>query len=144
MCSAVGTGTGSLFGNNQNKLGTTLGTLGTFGATGFSSGTNSLGFGAAAQPVGKRHRETDKPQIFIHYAWGESVYELIFFRSFSNVDPWLRYDLSSCRPQLSQILMRPPPSRPCCSSSSAFWRIHLMETRRFSEISCQIPKRKRR
>ncbi|XP_075994030.1 nuclear pore complex protein Nup98-Nup96 isoform X2 [Genypterus blacodes] len=47
----VGTGQTSLFGNNQNKLGTTLGTMGTFGATGFNSGTSSLGFGAAQQPV---------------------------------------------------------------------------------------------
>ncbi|KAF7206744.1 nuclear pore complex protein Nup98-Nup96 isoform X2 [Nothobranchius furzeri] len=46
----VGTGP-SLFGNNQNKLGTTLGTMGTFGATGFSGGTGSLGFGASQQPV---------------------------------------------------------------------------------------------
>ncbi|KAF7651897.1 hypothetical protein LDENG_00104090 [Lucifuga dentata] len=48
---AVGTGQTSLFGNNQNKLGTTLGTMGTFGTTGFNSGTSSLGFGAPQQPV---------------------------------------------------------------------------------------------
>uniref|UniRef100_A0A3B4TS50 Nuclear pore complex protein Nup98-Nup96 n=1 Tax=Seriola dumerili TaxID=41447 RepID=A0A3B4TS50_SERDU len=48
---AVGTGQPSLFGNNQNKLGTTLGTMGTFGATGFNSGTSTLGFGAPQQPV---------------------------------------------------------------------------------------------
>ncbi|XP_067347794.1 nuclear pore complex protein Nup98-Nup96 isoform X3 [Channa argus] len=48
---AVGPGQPSLFGNNQNKLGTTLGTMGTFGTTGFNSGTNTLGFGAAQQPV---------------------------------------------------------------------------------------------
>ncbi|KAM9348606.1 nuclear pore complex protein Nup98-Nup96 [Symphorus nematophorus] len=48
---AVGTGQPSLFGNNQNKLGTTLGTIGTFGATGFNSGASTLGFGAAQQPV---------------------------------------------------------------------------------------------
>ncbi|XP_041657844.1 nuclear pore complex protein Nup98-Nup96 isoform X2 [Cheilinus undulatus] len=48
---AVGTGQTSLFGNNQNKLGTTLGTMGTFGATGFNSGTSTLGFGAPQQPV---------------------------------------------------------------------------------------------
>ncbi|XP_029957299.1 nuclear pore complex protein Nup98-Nup96 isoform X2 [Salarias fasciatus] len=41
----------TLFGNNQNKLGTTLGTMGTFGATGFSGGTSTLGFGAPQQPV---------------------------------------------------------------------------------------------
>ncbi|KAK2827957.1 hypothetical protein Q5P01_018991 [Channa striata] len=48
---AVGTGQTSLFGNNQNKLGTTLGTMGTFGTTGFNSGNNALGFGAPQQPV---------------------------------------------------------------------------------------------
>ncbi|XP_075888144.1 nuclear pore complex protein Nup98-Nup96 isoform X4 [Nelusetta ayraudi] len=47
----VGTGQASLFGNTQNKLGGTLGTIGTFGATAFNSGTSSLGFGAAQQPV---------------------------------------------------------------------------------------------
>uniref|UniRef100_A0A3P8S8C0 Nuclear pore complex protein Nup98-Nup96 n=1 Tax=Amphiprion percula TaxID=161767 RepID=A0A3P8S8C0_AMPPE len=47
---AVGTGQ-TLFGNNQNKLGTTLGTMGTFGTTGFNSGTSTLGFGAPQQPV---------------------------------------------------------------------------------------------
>nr|XP_046267298.1 nuclear pore complex protein Nup98-Nup96 isoform X3 [Scatophagus argus] len=47
----VGTGQTSLFGNNQNKLGTTLGAMGTFGTTGFNSGTGTLGFGAAQQPV---------------------------------------------------------------------------------------------
>ncbi|KAM4544989.1 nuclear pore complex protein Nup98-Nup96 isoform 2-T3 [Odontesthes bonariensis] len=41
----------TLFGNNQNKLGTTLGTMGTFGAAGFSSGASTLGFGAPQQPV---------------------------------------------------------------------------------------------
>ncbi|KAM7397467.1 hypothetical protein PAMA_005657 [Pampus argenteus] len=45
---AVGTGQASLFGNNQNKLGTTLGT---FGATGFNSGNSTLGFGAPQQPI---------------------------------------------------------------------------------------------
>ncbi|KAF0022881.1 hypothetical protein F2P81_024862 [Scophthalmus maximus] len=48
---AVGAGQTSLFGNNQNKLGTTLGTMGTFGATGFNSGSSALGFGAPQQPV---------------------------------------------------------------------------------------------
>ncbi|XP_030009728.1 nuclear pore complex protein Nup98-Nup96 isoform X3 [Sphaeramia orbicularis] len=48
---AVGTGQTSLFGNNQNKLGTTLGTMGTFGATGFNSGTSNVCFGAPQQPV---------------------------------------------------------------------------------------------
>ncbi|XP_061558364.1 nuclear pore complex protein Nup98-Nup96 isoform X1 [Phycodurus eques] len=47
----VGAGTTSLFGNNQNKLGSTLGTMGTFGATGFNSGTGAIGFGAPQQPV---------------------------------------------------------------------------------------------
>uniref|UniRef100_A0A3Q0SAE5 Nuclear pore complex protein Nup98-Nup96 n=1 Tax=Amphilophus citrinellus TaxID=61819 RepID=A0A3Q0SAE5_AMPCI len=46
----VGTGQ-TLFGNNQNKLGTTLGTMGTFGTAGFNSGTSALGFGAPQQPV---------------------------------------------------------------------------------------------
>uniref|UniRef100_A0AAQ5XIS9 Nuclear pore complex protein Nup98-Nup96 n=1 Tax=Amphiprion ocellaris TaxID=80972 RepID=A0AAQ5XIS9_AMPOC len=50
MRPAVGTGQ-TLFGNNQNKLGTTLGTMGTFGTTGFNSGTSTLGFGAPQQPV---------------------------------------------------------------------------------------------
>ncbi|XP_077448682.1 nuclear pore complex protein Nup98-Nup96 isoform X1 [Stigmatopora argus] len=48
---AMGTGTTSLFGNNQTKLGSTLGTIGTFGATGFNSGTSALGFGAPQQHV---------------------------------------------------------------------------------------------
>uniref|UniRef100_A0A3Q2VUD7 Nuclear pore complex protein Nup98-Nup96 n=1 Tax=Haplochromis burtoni TaxID=8153 RepID=A0A3Q2VUD7_HAPBU len=46
---AVGPGQ-TLFGNTQNKLGTALGTMGTFGTTGFNSGTSTLGFGAT-QPV---------------------------------------------------------------------------------------------
>ncbi|XP_028322380.1 nuclear pore complex protein Nup98-Nup96 isoform X2 [Gouania willdenowi] len=41
----------SLFGNNQNKLGSTLGTMGAFGASGFNTGTSTLGFGATQQPV---------------------------------------------------------------------------------------------
>ncbi|KAJ8412445.1 hypothetical protein AAFF_G00127810 [Aldrovandia affinis] len=48
---AVGVGQTSLFGNTQNKLGSTLGTVGAFGAPGFSTGTSSLGFGAPQQPV---------------------------------------------------------------------------------------------
>lgn len=51
VCPAVGPGQ-TLFGNTQNKLGTTLGTMGTFGTTGFNSGTSTLGFGAT-QPVGE-------------------------------------------------------------------------------------------
>uniref|UniRef100_A0A3B4CC02 Nuclear pore complex protein Nup98-Nup96 n=1 Tax=Pygocentrus nattereri TaxID=42514 RepID=A0A3B4CC02_PYGNA len=47
----VGTGQTSLFGNNQNKMGSTLGTVGTFGATGFNTGTSALNFGAPQQPV---------------------------------------------------------------------------------------------
>uniref|UniRef100_UPI0037E718FF nuclear pore complex protein Nup98-Nup96 isoform X2 n=1 Tax=Semicossyphus pulcher TaxID=241346 RepID=UPI0037E718FF len=47
----VGTGQPSLFGNNQNKLGTTLGAIGTFGGTGFNTGAGTLGFGAPQQPV---------------------------------------------------------------------------------------------
>uniref|UniRef100_A0A8C9Y0W7 Nuclear pore complex protein Nup98-Nup96 n=1 Tax=Sander lucioperca TaxID=283035 RepID=A0A8C9Y0W7_SANLU len=50
VCSAVGAGQTSLFGNTQGKLGTTLGTMGTFGGAGFNSGT-SLGFGPPQQPV---------------------------------------------------------------------------------------------
>lgn len=50
---AVGTGP-TLFGNNQTKLGSTLGTMGTFGTTGFNSGTSTLGFGAPQQPVGEQ------------------------------------------------------------------------------------------
>ncbi|XP_077402724.1 nuclear pore complex protein Nup98-Nup96 isoform X2 [Vanacampus margaritifer] len=45
---AVGAGTASLFGNNQNKLGSTLGT---FGTGGFNSGAGAIGFGASQQPV---------------------------------------------------------------------------------------------
>ncbi|KAM9846701.1 nuclear pore complex protein Nup98-Nup96 isoform 2-T2 [Aulostomus maculatus] len=51
FATAMGTSQTSLFGNNQNKMGTALGTIGTFGATGFNSGTSSLGFGAPQQPV---------------------------------------------------------------------------------------------
>ncbi|KAL7844543.1 hypothetical protein SRHO_G00230820 [Serrasalmus rhombeus] len=47
----VGTGQTSLFGNNQTKMGSTLGTVGTFGATGFNTGTSALNFGAPQQPV---------------------------------------------------------------------------------------------
>ncbi|XP_028451471.1 nuclear pore complex protein Nup98-Nup96 isoform X2 [Perca flavescens] len=48
---AVGTGQSSLFGNNQGKLGTTLGTMGAFGtAGGFNSGA-SVGFGPPQQPI---------------------------------------------------------------------------------------------
>uniref|UniRef100_A0AAR2K7M0 Nuclear pore complex protein Nup98-Nup96 n=1 Tax=Pygocentrus nattereri TaxID=42514 RepID=A0AAR2K7M0_PYGNA len=47
----AGTGQTSLFGNNQNKMGSTLGTVGTFGATGFNTGTSALNFGAPQQPV---------------------------------------------------------------------------------------------
>lgn len=49
----VGAGGASLFGANHNKLGTALGTMGSFGATAFNTGTGSIGFGAAAQPVGE-------------------------------------------------------------------------------------------
>lgn len=51
--SAVGTGQTSLFGNNQNKLGSTLGSVGTFGTGGFNTGANTLNFGAPQQPVGQ-------------------------------------------------------------------------------------------
>lgn len=53
ICLVGGTGQTSLFGNNQNKLGATLGTIGTFGGTGFNTGSSSLGFGTTQQPVGK-------------------------------------------------------------------------------------------
>uniref|UniRef100_A0A8C5BWX6 Nuclear pore complex protein Nup98-Nup96 n=1 Tax=Gadus morhua TaxID=8049 RepID=A0A8C5BWX6_GADMO len=49
--SAFGTAQTSLFGNTQNKLGTTLGTMGGFGAGGFNTGASTLGFGAPQQPV---------------------------------------------------------------------------------------------
>ncbi len=51
--SAVGTAQMSLFGNNQNKLGSTLGSMGTFGTGGFNTGANTLNFGAPQQPVGQ-------------------------------------------------------------------------------------------
>ncbi|XP_007259635.3 nuclear pore complex protein Nup98-Nup96 [Astyanax mexicanus] len=47
----VGTAQPSLFGNTQNKIGSTLGPVGTFGATGFNTGTSALNFGAPQQPV---------------------------------------------------------------------------------------------
>ncbi|XP_058271327.1 nuclear pore complex protein Nup98-Nup96 isoform X2 [Hemibagrus wyckioides] len=47
----VGTGQTSLFGNNQNKIGSTLGTVGTFGGTSFNTGASALNFGAPQQPV---------------------------------------------------------------------------------------------
>ncbi|XP_060792390.1 nuclear pore complex protein Nup98-Nup96 isoform X4 [Neoarius graeffei] len=47
----VGTGPTSLFGNNQNKIGSTLGTVGTFGPGSFNTGTSALNFGAPQQPV---------------------------------------------------------------------------------------------
>uniref|UniRef100_A0A8B9KKL9 Nuclear pore complex protein Nup98-Nup96 n=1 Tax=Astyanax mexicanus TaxID=7994 RepID=A0A8B9KKL9_ASTMX len=49
--SGVGTAQPSLFGNTQNKIGSTLGPVGTFGATGFNTGTSALNFGAPQQPV---------------------------------------------------------------------------------------------
>lgn len=61
-----------MFGNTQNKLGGTLGTIGTFGATAFNSGTSSLGFGAAQQPVGKTHQR---------------VMKVVFLRLGSSFDP---------------------------------------------------------
>ncbi|KAK1875220.1 Nuclear pore complex protein Nup98-Nup96 [Dissostichus eleginoides] len=41
----------SLFGNTQGKLGTTLGTMGAFGASAFNTGATSMGFGAPQQAV---------------------------------------------------------------------------------------------
>ncbi|XP_072517838.1 nuclear pore complex protein Nup98-Nup96 [Salminus brasiliensis] len=51
FAAGVGTGQTSLFGNNQNKIGSTLGTVGSFGATGFNTGASALNFGAPQQPV---------------------------------------------------------------------------------------------
>ncbi|XP_051537723.1 nuclear pore complex protein Nup98-Nup96-like isoform X2 [Myxocyprinus asiaticus] len=48
---AVGTGQTSLFGNNQNKLGSTLGSVSTFGTGCFNTGASTLNFGAPQQPV---------------------------------------------------------------------------------------------
>ncbi|XP_062384841.1 nuclear pore complex protein Nup98-Nup96 isoform X2 [Sardina pilchardus] len=48
---AVGTGQTSLFGNNQNKLGSTLGTVNAFGTSAFNTGTGTLGLGAPQQPI---------------------------------------------------------------------------------------------
>ncbi|XP_051956163.1 nuclear pore complex protein Nup98-Nup96-like isoform X2 [Xyrauchen texanus] len=48
---AVGTGQTSLFGNNQNKLGSTLGSVGMFGSGCFNTGASTLNFGAPQQPV---------------------------------------------------------------------------------------------
>ncbi|XP_061106548.1 nuclear pore complex protein Nup98-Nup96 isoform X2 [Conger conger] len=47
----VGAGQPSLFGNTQNKLGSTLGAVGAFGASTFNTGASGLPFGAAQQPV---------------------------------------------------------------------------------------------
>ncbi|KAM9451702.1 nuclear pore complex protein Nup98-Nup96-like isoform 2-T2 [Clarias gariepinus] len=47
----VGTGPTPLFGNNQNKIGSTLGTVGSFGANSFNTGASTLNFGAPQQPV---------------------------------------------------------------------------------------------
>uniref|UniRef100_A0A8C4RUE3 Nuclear pore complex protein Nup98-Nup96 n=1 Tax=Erpetoichthys calabaricus TaxID=27687 RepID=A0A8C4RUE3_ERPCA len=49
--SALGTGQTSLFGNNQPKIGSTLGSVGTFGNLGFNTSTNALGFGTPQQAV---------------------------------------------------------------------------------------------
>ncbi|XP_069046230.1 nuclear pore complex protein Nup98-Nup96 isoform X3 [Lepisosteus oculatus] len=48
---AVGTGQTSLFGNSQNKLGSTLGAVGAFGTPGFNATTSNLGFGTPQQQV---------------------------------------------------------------------------------------------
>lgn len=53
ILSGVGTGPTSLFGNNQNKIGSALGTVGSFGATSFNTGASTLNFGAPQQPVGE-------------------------------------------------------------------------------------------
>ncbi|KAI5620164.1 nuclear pore complex protein Nup98-Nup96, partial [Silurus asotus] len=47
----VGAGTTSLFGNNQNKIGSALGTVGAFGGNSFNTGNSALNFGAPQQPV---------------------------------------------------------------------------------------------
>ncbi|XP_039601644.1 nuclear pore complex protein Nup98-Nup96 isoform X1 [Polypterus senegalus] len=49
--SALGTGQTSLFGNNQPKIGSTLGSVGTFGNLGFNTSTTGLGFGTPQQAV---------------------------------------------------------------------------------------------
>lgn len=131
VCSAVGTGQTSLFGNNQNKLGTTLGTMGTFGATAFNSGTSNLGFGAPQQPVG----ETDCDRLstlFTHVSSGLDVVMMVLCM------------LMCFLLQRSPTRTQRPLSRPCSSSSSASWRIRRTETRRCSETRCQTPRRKRR
>lgn len=63
VCAAVGPGQTSLFGNTQNKMGTTLGTMGTFGATGFNTGASTLGFGTPQQPVGEQLETTKKTTL---------------------------------------------------------------------------------
>ena len=55
VCAAV-PGQTSLFGNTQGKLGTTLGTMGAFGASAFNTGATSMGFGAPQQAVGEWFR----------------------------------------------------------------------------------------
>jgi len=69
VCVAVGTGQPSLFGNNQSKLGATLGTMGSFGATAFNTGASSLGFGAPQQPIGEQRLVCQGPplSVFIDY-----------------------------------------------------------------------------
>ncbi|XP_041088599.1 nuclear pore complex protein Nup98-Nup96 isoform X1 [Polyodon spathula] len=47
----VGAGHTSLFGNNQPKLGSTLGGVGSFGTPGFNAAASNLAFGAPQQPV---------------------------------------------------------------------------------------------
>ncbi|KAJ8342308.1 hypothetical protein SKAU_G00322360 [Synaphobranchus kaupii] len=62
---AVGAGQTSLFGNTQNKLGSALGTVGAFGAPGFSTGTSALGYGAPQQPVALTDSNTAAQQAVL-------------------------------------------------------------------------------
>lgn len=151
MCPAVGPGQ-TLFGNTQNKLGTALGTMGTFGTTGFNSGTSTLGFGAT-QPVGERPRVLEMRTDYylrhhlvpscLFYAAGKNVTQTDL-RLLFHVHTRTRGALTSSRFQPSQIPTQRLPSRPCCSSSSACWRTRHTETRRSSETRSQTPRRKRR
>lgn len=134
LCYSVGTGQASLFGNTQNKLGGTLGTIGTFGATAFNSGTNSLGFGAAQQPVGKTN---------------QTVVKVLFLELVSSFNPqWLSleslWDLHYAFPQHLQTQMRQLHSRPFSSSSSVFLPIPHTEILRFSGTSLLTPRKKKR
>lgn len=150
VCSAVGTGQTSLFGNNQTKLGTTLGTMGTFGTSGFNSGTSTLGFGAPQQPVGEQlNRLCDEslngcgglihsdPLLLFAFVWLYYIWPL-------SSDTWWWFDSSFLFLQHSLIQTQQLPNMPSSSSSSVSWRIHPTETRHCSETRCQTLRKKRR